>query len=311
MKSRLFDLLPDDTGYPGHGDDSTLGEQKSHIDEWRNSAMSHIDTLTGMGTRGRFGFWFPLMLLGFLTLGSAAFAQGGWWVDARYTSFPGNDYPVTTTLYGLEMSRAAERQLHTLSPGAVYAATVWSFTSNPEYWIVGVTLVFLAAIAWYAHGSGRVRAFALATVCGSVAIVAFPCMMWIIDETPDLAPTIAGSLLAIGLCAAAWVYFQLGRGRSALTAISVVTLAVGVTGLLATWTSYRAEELLVTGGLLVLAWWERSLLLAALTAVLLLIGAVPLPTIIEFILVTGLLFTCSFVALARRSGGQAVAVTRT
>jgi hypothetical protein len=271
--------------------------------------MSHTDTLTGMGTRGRFGFWFPLALLGFLALGSAAFAQGGWWVDARHASFPGNDYPLTTTLYGVEMSRTAERQLHVLSPGAIYGTTVWSSTSNPEYWVFGVTLVFLAAIAWYAHGSGRVRAFALATVCGVVAIVAFPCMMWIIEETPDLAPTIAGSLLAIGLCAAAWVYFQLGRGRSALTAISVVTLAVGATGLLATWTSYRADELLVAGGLLVLAWWERSLLLAALTAVLLVIGAVSLPTLIELVLVTGLLFACSFVALAR-SGGQAVAVTR-
>ena len=29
VKSRLFDVLPDDTWfYPGHGDDSTLGEQK-------------------------------------------------------------------------------------------------------------------------------------------------------------------------------------------------------------------------------------------------------------------------------------------
>jgi glyoxylase-like metal-dependent hydrolase (beta-lactamase superfamily II) len=29
-------MLPDDTCfYPGHGGDSTLGEQKPHIDEWR------------------------------------------------------------------------------------------------------------------------------------------------------------------------------------------------------------------------------------------------------------------------------------
>jgi hypothetical protein len=36
VSSRLFDVLPDDTWfYPGHGDDSTLGEQKPHIDEWR------------------------------------------------------------------------------------------------------------------------------------------------------------------------------------------------------------------------------------------------------------------------------------
>ena len=37
VQVRLFDVLPDDTWfYPGHGDDSTLGEQKPHLDEWRS-----------------------------------------------------------------------------------------------------------------------------------------------------------------------------------------------------------------------------------------------------------------------------------
>ncbi|GAB3449927.1 MBL fold metallo-hydrolase [Actinophytocola sediminis] len=36
VSSRLFDVLPDETWfYPGHGDDSTLGEQRPHIAEWR------------------------------------------------------------------------------------------------------------------------------------------------------------------------------------------------------------------------------------------------------------------------------------
>jgi len=36
VSSRLFDVLPDDTWfYPGHGDDSTLGEQRPHLEEWR------------------------------------------------------------------------------------------------------------------------------------------------------------------------------------------------------------------------------------------------------------------------------------
>ena len=34
VSERLFDALPDDTWvYPG--DDTTLGEQKPHLDEWR------------------------------------------------------------------------------------------------------------------------------------------------------------------------------------------------------------------------------------------------------------------------------------
>jgi glyoxylase-like metal-dependent hydrolase (beta-lactamase superfamily II) len=37
VKSRLFDVLPDDTRFhPGHGDDSALGEQKPHIEGWHS-----------------------------------------------------------------------------------------------------------------------------------------------------------------------------------------------------------------------------------------------------------------------------------
>ncbi|HKN98229.1 MAG TPA: MBL fold metallo-hydrolase [Pseudonocardiaceae bacterium] len=36
VSERIFDVLPDDTWfYPGHGDDSTLGEQRPHLPEWR------------------------------------------------------------------------------------------------------------------------------------------------------------------------------------------------------------------------------------------------------------------------------------
>lgn len=36
VQERVFDKLPDDTWfYPGHGDDSTLGEQRPHLPEWR------------------------------------------------------------------------------------------------------------------------------------------------------------------------------------------------------------------------------------------------------------------------------------
>jgi glyoxylase-like metal-dependent hydrolase (beta-lactamase superfamily II) len=36
VSTRVFDVLPDETWfYPGHGDDSTLGEQRPHVAEWR------------------------------------------------------------------------------------------------------------------------------------------------------------------------------------------------------------------------------------------------------------------------------------
>lgn len=36
VSTKLFDRLPDETWfYPGHGDDGTLGEQRPHLQEWR------------------------------------------------------------------------------------------------------------------------------------------------------------------------------------------------------------------------------------------------------------------------------------
>jgi glyoxylase-like metal-dependent hydrolase (beta-lactamase superfamily II) len=36
VSTKLFDRLPDDTWfYPGHGDDSTIGAERPHLDEWR------------------------------------------------------------------------------------------------------------------------------------------------------------------------------------------------------------------------------------------------------------------------------------
>jgi glyoxylase-like metal-dependent hydrolase (beta-lactamase superfamily II) len=36
VSTKLFDRLPDETWfYPGHGDDSTLGAERPHLDEWR------------------------------------------------------------------------------------------------------------------------------------------------------------------------------------------------------------------------------------------------------------------------------------
>ena len=36
VRSKLFDVLPDETWiYPGHGNDTTLGAERSHLAEWR------------------------------------------------------------------------------------------------------------------------------------------------------------------------------------------------------------------------------------------------------------------------------------
>ena len=36
LRTKVFDRLPDDTWvYPGHGDDTTLGAERGHLDEWQ------------------------------------------------------------------------------------------------------------------------------------------------------------------------------------------------------------------------------------------------------------------------------------
>ena len=36
VATKVFDRLPDETWfYPGHGDDSVLGHERPHLDEWR------------------------------------------------------------------------------------------------------------------------------------------------------------------------------------------------------------------------------------------------------------------------------------
>ena len=36
VSTKIFDRLPDDTWfYPGHGNDSTLGAERPHLEEWR------------------------------------------------------------------------------------------------------------------------------------------------------------------------------------------------------------------------------------------------------------------------------------
>nr|CEL17788.1 hypothetical protein [Kibdelosporangium sp. MJ126-NF4] len=223
-------------------------------------------------------------------------------VDAYHPSFSIDGltpkYAIAQSVTGLGMSSGYETSL--LEPGVVYSPSDWLPIGSSEYWLAGAALALLAVIVWYARGSGRVGAFTLAAVWGVVGIGLFMYTMWMIEQSRNIMPEMAVWLIATGLCAAGWAYFRPERWQTTLTSISVVTLAVGVTGLLTAWTNYRADELLVAGGLVLLAWWERSWLVAALAGAILAIEAVPMPTLIQLVLVTGLLFGGAFVALLLR-----------
>lgn len=203
---------------------------------------------------GRHRLWFPLVLLGFLMLGGLVVA------DARSRS--------AAQLWPLWQNAKP------LAPDSNTVVVIGfgstSMTMQPEeYWSIGLAVVFLATLVWYALGSGRVRDSVLIGLSGLVGLLLFYLTMAMVHGDPDLGPTIGGSLLAIGAAAGAWVYFRLGPGQLGVTAISVVCLSIGASALVIGHVPLFAEHMIVLSGLVALAVRERSPLLAVVAALFL------------------------------------------
>lgn len=197
---------------------------------------------------GRHRCWFPLVLLGFLMLGGLFLANG-------------------TKSHALTMFRPLSDIVRQPDSNTLIAVSVGSTptTMHPEeYWSIGIAAVFLATVFWYARGVSR--RFLLVAAYGLVAFILFYLTIAMVEGQEDLGPTIGGSFVAIGAAAGAWVYFRLGPGQLGVTAISVVCLSIGVSALVIGHVPLLAEHLIVLTGLLVLAVWERSPLLAVVAA---------------------------------------------
>lgn len=234
-----------------------------------------------MGSRGQYKFWFPLVLLGFLALGGIALA-GDRYQPLAFHQLEGLG---PGGIYGTGVSQAYQSVmvLSSVSPVAVR-------TYPGEYWVAGVLVILLATAVWYAWRSGQERTFAFLGLAGVVAAVGFLVILEIVLAQPALAPTIGGSLLAVGLCGAAWVYFRLGGGRRVVAGISVVVVATGGVALLINVTPVRPDQWIVVCGLLVLAGLERSLFLAAVALVYFVVAWAFLPGVTGLVLTAAVLF---------------------
>lgn len=194
-----------------------------------------MGTLRRMGASSddRYGYWFPLVLLGFGLLAllgwEAVRVEGFEWVSYRPETTTG--YQFYATLTGMEMSED-------IVPLVIGAA--------PGPWTVLVTVCLGGTAAWYATRPWW-RSVAVAAG-GSAAI-------WLSYATDGLGE-LGLPLLVLGALAGA--YFRLSRRRAAAVA-GIVSLGAGGALMLDSW---LFEPVLVGGGLLALAWFERSRLVA-------------------------------------------------
>ncbi|RZQ63206.1 hypothetical protein [Amycolatopsis suaedae] len=214
----------------------------------------------------RHDYWFPLALLGFLLLGTllaVPAADHGW-----FAYVPQN------------------RGEPMLNPGALYSVAVFTeFDQLPDFarygpgdplsWNVpgwaatGLALVLVASLAWYAVGRRRAGE---AVRPGRLVAVLAACVPAIVLVA--LGGSVSGSLTGavlvngvlpltgLALVTAAATYFSAGTARrvAGWCCLVAVVLVVGLT--LSVLSTSESVVLLPAGALAVLAWFERSVLLA-------------------------------------------------
>lgn len=254
------------------------------------------------GGRDRYGYWFPLALLGFLLLGllgldSASGVAGfGWFAYAPRSGVhmvSGEQYPVGP------VTRYSDLVVFDPEP---YPRRDWM-------WMVVVVAAFVATVGWYGWRARRnegasIGLFLRLAVGGGLAVaIGYLLAEWTARarNPVDLVVSVGLPLLLLGLVAGLWAYFRLGPGRSWTVVISGASLAVGAGTLLGWQAPGLVEPVLIAAGLLVLARYERSILLTIVAVASFVAMAAfpigPLGTLIPAML----LLAGAIAALARRN----------
>ena len=238
-----------------------------------------------------YGYWFPLVLLGFGLLTLLA-GEGGrddvdWFAYAPATS--GEAHAVAI----LEPARYYNTPLPI---GVGFSTRDWT-------WTVLVAVVVAGAVAWYGVRARAVRKHLAVAVGGVLAVLACHVVAGLADAVPEegeLVRSVALPLAGLGVLTGA--YYWLGPRRRAAAVVSVVCLAVGASALLGVWAYGLVDPVLITCGLLVLARYERSRLVAALSVVVL-AALLLFPYGVPSTLVpAALVLAAAIAALVRRGG---------
>ncbi len=254
------------------------------------------------------GYWFPLALLGFGLLallgleGLRVTRDVGWFAFAPTS--PDTIVSRTVTIEGF------------LSPGAEYSAP--GLADLPRYpmrdwpWAVVVTTTLVATLAWYGwrarRAGGSARAHVALAVGGGIAVPAGYVVAAMAETTDDpaaLATSVALPLLGLGALAAVLAYPRPGRRRWVAAVLAAGCLVTGVGVLLGAWLPGLLEPVLIAAGLLVLARFERSRLLAVVAVAVLAAMTVFPIGLLSTLVPAALVLAAAIAALVRQA--QAVA----
>ena len=225
--------------------------------------MTEFGTLRRMGGRTEHGrgydYWFPLVLLGFgllvLLARTGVRDDFGWFAYAPAT--PADEV----------------HAIAVLEPGAQYYNTPLpfgaAFTTRDWTWTLLVAVTLAGAVLWYGVRARAGWRHVAVAVGGVLAVLACHAVAGIADAMPDeggLVRSVALPLAGLGVLAGA--YFWFGPRRRPAVVVAVVCLTAGVSALAGAWAYGLLDPLLITCGLLALAWYERSRLVAVLAVVL-------------------------------------------
>jgi hypothetical protein len=260
-----------------------------------------------MGDQGRVRYWFPLVFLGFGLLAmlgweSTPTTPEDWFAYAPYTAdeYLGTDQYTTDNSLTLETHSVS---VATLSPG------LYSMRDFP--WTVLITATLVATMAWYGwrarRDGGSVRPYVMVAVCGGLAVPVAYVATGMAGAVADPAGTVTSvglPLLGLGVLAGAWAYLRPGRWRRAAAMVSAACLLVGAGTVLGAWAPGLLDAVIVTGGLLALARFERSRLLA-LVAVLVLAAMLAFPVDTLGMLVPAMVVLAAAIVVLVGQGGTA------
>jgi hypothetical protein len=258
-----------------------------------------------VGDGSRPNYWFPLVLLGFGLLAllfwesmPTVWQDDGWLTYGMYTE--DRYFGAEQHMFGVGFSQDAY--------GVMVARTNTLYPMRDFPWTVLTTATVVATVAWYGWQARRAgksaRTYVLVAVCAAVAVPVASIatgMASVIPEPAAMVTSVGLPLLGLGALAGAWAY-RPGRWRRTAAAISAVCLLIGAGTELGSWAPGLLEPVVITGGLLALARFERSRLLAVVALVVLATMLVfPISTL--SMLVPAMVVLAAAIVILVRQGG--------
>ena len=174
-------------------------------------------------------------------------------------------------------------------------------------WAVLVTATLVTTVAWYGWRARRagdsVRPYVMWAVSSGIAVSACYAITGMAGSFTDpsgLVTSVGLPLVGLGAMAGAWAYFQ---RRRAAAVVSTACLVAGVGIVLGAWAPGLLDPLVIAGGLLALARYERSRVLAVVAGVVLVVMVV-FPDGAPSMLFPAVVMLATGVAVLARQRGQ-------